>query len=135
MTAPAAADHQEFVAALVEATGAVLEAAEYDDSGDVANLRLSSVRVPRLPPEIGRLVTLRELTIEKGGLAELPSEIGQLRGLVTLALNDNQLTGLPSALWQLRNLRDLSLTRNRVRELPTELGRLTNLRVLALGGN
>jgi len=158
MPAPPAPDDRACVSLLVEATGAVLQAAKYDDRGHIAELSLSGVRVPLLPPEIGQLTTLLELTIREGELAELPPEIsrltalqtlqleknqlnqlprdvGQLKALQTLWLGDNRLTALPPELGQLRNLSSVSLTRNQVRELPAELWQLTNLQTLALGGN
>ena len=116
----------------------------------------------QIPPEIGNLVELRELTIayahingripkEIGKLANLeslevtfthmggsiPAEIGDLTNLKRLVLTDSQFSGsIPAETGKLLNLEVLVLLNNYIisGHIPLELGNLTNLRELVLTG-
>ena len=55
-------------------------------------LDLKGLGLTALPPEIGQLTAVTELSLEGNQLTALPPEIGQLTALTELYLNDNQLT-------------------------------------------
>ncbi len=99
------------------------------------SLDLSRLKLTALPPEIGQLDSLRELSLQGNEFATLPPEIGQLTALTTLDLFSNQLVALPPEIGALRNLRILDLRGNRLAELPTEFGDLTALTTLDLSYN
>ena len=67
-----------------------------------------------IPPELGNLTNIRELSLYDNQLTGIiPLELGNLANLQGLDLNNNQLTGI----------------------IPPELGNLANLRYLGIGGN
>ena len=91
-----------------------------------------------IPPELGNLAKLRELTIRKNRLSgEIPPELGFLANLEVLDLYVNELSGeIPRELGSLTNLRKLDLGHNQLSgEIPPELGNLTNLEDLKIGIN
>ena len=122
---------------------------EADERGHVTGLRLGgwdeSVRdfvgnglVGTLPPELGDLAHLRQLSIEGNELTgRLPAELGQLTELRALFLGSNGLTGpIPATLGDLTNLRGVNLGGNALTgPIPATLVNLTNLEWLALWGN
>ena len=116
----------------------------------------------QIPPEIGKLDGLRELTIdgthingriprEIGKLANLeslevafthmggsiPAEIGNLTNLKRLVLRDSQFSGsIPAEIGKLVNLEVLDLQKNIISgHIPPEIGKLVNLKVLDLQVN
>jgi Leucine-rich repeat (LRR) protein len=68
------------------------------------SLSLEGLGLTELPPEIGQLITLRELVLRNNQLSNLPPEIGQLTILQRLDLYDNQLTNLPPEIGKLTAL-------------------------------
>ena len=113
----------------------------------------------QIPPEIGNLDGLRELTIdwthingriprEIGKLANLeslevafthmggsiPAEIGNLTNLKWLVLTASQFSGsIPAEIGNLVNLEVMDLQNNNISgHIPPEIGKLVNLKVLAL---
>jgi len=98
-------------------------------------LDLSKKGLTTLPPEIGLLLNLLVLKLERNELRTLPPEIGNLTNLTHVHLNDNQLTTLPSGIVQLKNLTRLEIDGNQFTALPREIGELTNLEILSLKGN
>uniref|UniRef100_A0A023F4L8 poly(A)-specific ribonuclease n=1 Tax=Triatoma infestans TaxID=30076 RepID=A0A023F4L8_TRIIF len=78
----------------------------------LTSLYMNDNCLSRLPPDIGRLVNLRQLDVSCNKLRSLPAELGELIYLRELLLNHNQL-----------------------RVLPYELGKLFQLQVLGLNGN
>lgn len=106
--------------------------------GQLINLRELSIyglALNELPPEIGQLINLRELGLYDLTLDELPPEIGQLINLEILRIGSNTLTELPPDIGRLTNLRELYLERNRLTRLPGEIGNLVNLHTLDVVGN
>ena len=116
----------------------------------------------QIPPEIGNLEGLRELTIEWthingripreiGKLANLeslkvafthiggsiPAEIGNLTNLKRLVLGDSQFSGsIPAETGKLVNLEVLDLQKNIISgHIPPEIGKLVNVKVLDLQAN
>jgi internalin A len=127
-------------------------------------LVLSGLGLEVLPPEIGRLKSLKSLDLgievriewTKGEyigigygerediqedvnhynyLSKLPSEIGQLTNLTTLDLSSNRLTTLPGEIWQLNNLKFLDLSHNQLSKLSAKIRNLKKLEKLDLRNN
>ena len=92
-----------------------------------------------IPPEIGDLINLRELSLWGNNLSgEIPSSIGNLNNLEYLWLGEyNNLTGnIPPEIGDLTNLRALDIWGNNLNgTIPPEIGNLTNLEILWLHGN
>ena len=137
---------------------------ETDGRGRVTDLFLDLNNLSgRIPPELGSLTQLRELSIggfsriagvippELGNLANLrflqifstdvsgpiPAELGRLANLESLILWGNDLTGpIPPELGNLARLRELDVNDNQLEgEIPAELGGLANLDRLSLSAN
>ena len=92
-------------------------------------LRLESMGIEVIPPEIGRLgKTLSILTLKRNRkLRELPRELGDCKKLGILTVGSNALTAVPSELGLLTGLAQLNLYDNQLTSLPEELGRLTTM--------
>ena len=87
-----------------------------DDNGRVTRLLLFSRNQlsGELPPELGNLANLQQLSIHANQLSgEIPPELGNLASLTHLSLGGNELSG----------------------EIPPELGNLADLAFLYLNGN
>ena len=113
-----------------------------DCNGGVTSLWLPGNQLTGpIPPELGDLSDLRELTLRDNELTgRIPAELGNLTNLHTLWLGSpgtNQLTGpIPPELGRLTKLELLSLTGNQLTgQIPGWLGDLTRLQRLHLGGN
>jgi internalin A len=100
-----------------------------------SSLDLTNLNLTHVPPEIGRLVTLKQVYLRFNKLTTLPQEIAKLANLSQLFISNNQLTALPRELAQLVNLSLLHLGDNRLTALPKEFAQLVNLEVLILEGN
>jgi hypothetical protein len=98
-------------------------------------LSLGSNQLSELPAEIGNLVNLHRLDVQANRLTSLPLEIGNLTSLIVLDLAGNELASLLPEIGNLQNLETLWLQLNRLRDLPAEIGKLGNLRRLGLGMN
>lgn len=98
-------------------------------------LNLSGLGLACLPPEIGKLGSLRELALRNNKLTSLPSEIGRLTALEVLDLSNNMLTSVPVEIVRLKSLRTLALDSNRLTTLPQEMGKLLNLQSVSLSRN
>ncbi len=91
-----------------------------------------------IPPALGRLSGLRELSLESNELTGvIPPELGGLSGLGYLYLHENLLTGsIPPELGDILGLMDLRLGSNYLTGgIPGELGDLVKLRNLFLDDN
>lgn len=101
-------------------------------SGAVA-LDLSNIYpLHSIPPEIGQLTHLKQLTITYSPIEGLPSEIGQLINLQHLDLSNSPITSLPPDIGQLVNLQFLDLNGSSLIHLPPEIGQLQHLKKLTL---
>ena len=111
----------------------------FNNQGCVDKLLLSNKNLNGvIPPELGNLTNLRELSLIINQLnGNIPFELGNLMSLQKLSLGNNQLNGsIPSGLENLVNLQDLSLPYNQLNgSIPSELGNLINLEKLTLGNN
>ncbi len=123
---------------------------ETDAYGQVVRLKLGGAYVDgqymsqsqglagELPPELGGLTQLVELTIAGNDLTgSIPPELGDLSNLERLDLGWNELSGvIPPELGGLPNLERLELGVNQLSgAIPPELGGLSNLTRLDLGWN
>lgn len=99
------------------------------------SLDLMGLGLTELPPEIGQLSSLQDLSLGWNRLMTLPPQIGQLSNLQSLRLSYNQLTTLPPEIGQLTNLHGLNLNHNQIITLPLEIGQLSNLQLLNLSNN
>ncbi len=110
-----------------------------DQSGRVTRIRFRSNSTGlkgRIPPVLGELSKLRELTIWEGGLrGEIPEELGNLGSLEALHLGDGLSGKLPATLGKLASLKSLSVHGDITGNLPPEFGELASLEVLDLNGN
>ena len=89
----------------------------------------------QVPPEIGNLGALRELTIELTHIhGRIPREIGRLENLESLEVIYTLIGGnIPAEMGELANLESLVLQNNLLTgRIPPEIGNLRNLRVLDL---
>ena len=92
----------------------------------------------QIPPEIGNLAELRELTIEAAHInGRIPPEIGRLTNLESLELSFTHMGGrIPAEIGKLTNLKRLVLHGSQFSgSIPSEIGKLTNLTHLDLGDN
>ena len=121
-----------------------------DASGRVARLNLngnvdrgvshivSHGLTGRMPPELGNLTALQELSLRFNGLfGAIPGELGNLTGLEHLYLDYNDLTGaIPRELGKLTKLVDLYLGQNELSgPIPVEFAELQRLRNVFLPGS
>ena len=90
-----------------------------------------------IPPELGRLTTLRNLNLWNVQLSgRIPPELGGMTSLERLNLFTNDLTGpVPPDLGNLANLVHMNLGRNRLTRIPRELTNLPRLENLFLHNN
>ena len=112
-----------------------------DANGRVVEMQLAFNGLSgRIPPDIGRLTSLKVLSIVYDDGLEgsvIPPEIGQLHNLTWLTLNGNGFSGpIPAELAQLSSLDLLGLTQNALTgEIPPELGDLPHLGQIYLSDN
>jgi Leucine-rich repeat (LRR) protein len=95
-------------------SGNPLETFEVADAS-LCELRAEKCQLRELPPSIGELPLLRELSLRDNALSQLPPELGRLAHLEALDLRGNQLDELPAELLNLPRLRKLDLRWNPMR--------------------
>lgn len=103
-----------------------------NSKGRIIELNLNKNVLYVLPPEIGRLTSLKKLSAEANFLNELPIEIWNLINLRHLNLSSNQLTSIPEEIKNLINLKYLNLNFNRLVTIPQEINLLTALEEIGL---
>lgn len=86
-----------------------------------------------LPAELFDFPRLRVLTITGSYLRDLPPAIGRLTSLTELSFNETTFPVLPDTIGELQNLEFLNLSGNpALQNLPDSLGKLTKLKTLML---
>ncbi len=118
-----------------EAREIILDAVRRMEAGEKVTDLGSDLRnkgLVALPPEIGHLRSLMELTLGGNRLTTLPPEIRHLTALEVLDLGANSFTTLPAEICHLTSLRRLYLSFNPLAGLPAEIGNLAGLRVISL---
>jgi Leucine-rich repeat (LRR) protein len=104
-------------------------------TGRVSYLRIDSYHPQTVPPAIGKLSSLKQLSLEATNIETLPSEVGNLVHLVDLNLvGCTSLRTLPEELGNCSSsLERISLPNSHLlRELPSSIGKLKKLRVLSI---
>ena len=91
-------------------------------------------QVAALNEAMGRMAGLEKLIIDKNQMGEILS-IGKMQSLKTLSISGNKLATLPEDLCQLRSLKKLAVHGNRLYELHTSIGLLTSLETLDVRAN
>ncbi|KAK1553240.1 hypothetical protein Q3G72_031426 [Acer saccharum] len=88
----------------------------------------------RLPDCIGKLSSLKELSLDSSALEELPYSIGSLAELEKLNLmRCKSLTAIPDSIGNLKSLEELLFDSSSINELPASVGSLFRLKYLSLG--
>ncbi|KAI9170318.1 hypothetical protein LWI28_026085 [Acer negundo] len=88
----------------------------------------------RLPDCIGKLSSLKELSLDSSALEELPYSIGLLAELEKLNLmRCKSLTAIPDSIGNLKSLEELLFDSSSIKELPASVGSLFRLKNLSLG--
>jgi hypothetical protein len=103
--------------------------------GRIVTLSIVNRRLTVIPPEIGNLTALEELTLRNNSLTSLPDEIGNLTNLTFICVGSNDITGLPESFGNLTGLETLHLNNNELTTLPDSMVNLTNLTDLRLQYN
>ena len=101
----------------------------------LTKLDLGQNALSEIPPEIGRLTSLRVLNLVGNALDRLPNEICALEKLEILGLKSNKLSSLPECIGNLGAMRALFITDNSITELPKSIGDLHHLKKLQAGSN
>ncbi len=100
---------------------------------------LSTLRIDgqlNIPPTIGHLKNLEELTLDRNGILTLPEEIGRLTHLKSISLLGNRkLKSPPRSLGNLQNLEFLNVISNELKDLPLELLKAKKLKTIVAGDN
>ena len=82
------------------------------------SLYLSNMGLSALPPEVGQLAALEDLTVYVNHLSTLPPEVGELFALESLRVGRNLLSTLPTQLGMLTALKVLVVDNNLIGRLP-----------------
>lgn len=106
-----------------------------DTNGNIVELYIAANNLTSIPPEIGKLTALQNLSMTFNNLIEVPQELGQLTNLKRLSIANNKLTSIPPEIGKLHNLEELNLWENNLVSLPLEIYGLSNLKNLALMNN
>ena len=85
--------------------------------------------------DIGKLLSLKTLSLAQNKLTSIPEDIRRIRGLKVLMLSGNQLRELTAAVGELEHLERLELRSNQLRYLPHTISRLRNLKQLDASEN
>ncbi|CAN1296654.1 Plant intracellular Ras-group-related LRR protein 7 [Linum perenne] len=102
----------------------------------VANLLiLADNLIQRLPVNLGKLQSLKVVTLDGNQLSLLPDELGQLVRLERLSITGNLLTSLPATIGSLRNLSLLNVSNNKLKTLPESIGSCFSLEELEANEN
>ena len=89
--------------------------------------RLLQKNPAALSPQIGRLTTLREISLTAGRLTDLPLSMERLTNLEALLISDNPFVTLPPVVCRIISLRRIEANKCRLTSLPDNIGDLVNL--------
>jgi len=82
-------------------------------------LRIKETPLDSLPDEIGRILSLYHLVLQRNNLVYIPDSFGNLTHLKHLDISGNKLSSLPESIINLTNLEFLTLIHNRLKSVPT----------------
>jgi len=102
---------------------------------EITGLSLFKTGLSKIPRDILRIKSLKNLALRRNELTVLPKEIGFLSNLESLDLRINQIETLPHAIGLLVNLKNLNLSSNSLKEIPESIGDLVMLKNLNLSNN
>ncbi|XP_073697319.1 volume-regulated anion channel subunit LRRC8A [Garra rufa] len=102
---------------------------------NLERLYLNRNKIEKIPHQLFFCRKLRFLDLSHNNLTDIPSEIGILQNLQYLAVTANRIEALPPELFQCKKLRTLNLGNNCLQSLPSRFGELTSLTQLELRGN
>ncbi|KAF7665559.1 hypothetical protein LDENG_00137950 [Lucifuga dentata] len=88
-----------------------------------------------IPIQIGKLVNLEKLYLNRNHIGSIPSQLRDCHKLRFLDLSYNNLTHIPTVIGFLQNLQYLAVTDNKIKALPSELFQCKKLHTLNLGNN
>ncbi|XP_037536156.1 volume-regulated anion channel subunit LRRC8A [Nematolebias whitei] len=98
-------------------------------------LKLWYNQIAYIPIQIGTLINLEKLYLNRNKIEKIPSQLFYCRKMRVLDLSHNNLTSIPTDIGFLQNLQYLAVTANRIETLPNELFQCKKLRTLNLGNN
>lgn len=102
---------------------------------DLQTLALNGNALMRLPPSIGRLLSLNRLFLHENCLLTLPEEIGDCSELTTLRIEYNELRILPKSLARCKFLLVIVAHNNRLTQFPEFVSSMPQLLRLSLEFN
>jgi hypothetical protein len=88
-----------------------------------------------IPPEIGQLVELQNLSVWACNMSSLPEEVAFLSQLRALNLSSNPLNKFPMGITKIVSLTNLTLTNCGLKTIPAQMADLANLEELVLSKN
>ena len=94
--------------------------------------KISWGEIEKIPESIGKLTSLRRLSLYSTQIRELPESIENLTSLLSLYLSHTQIRELPESIGKLTSLQSLNLESTQISALPESIGNLTSLRSLYL---
>ncbi|KAF2076490.1 hypothetical protein CYY_002230 [Polysphondylium violaceum] len=101
---------------------------------NLSNIILDRNSISILPEEIGKLTSLKYLSIRNNSIDAIPNSFTNLFQLVTLDLSNNRIKFLPNNFEQLLSLRMCWLTNNSITMLPS-MKKLVNLTIFDVASN
>ena len=101
----------------------------------VLRLNLSRKKLRTIPPELGDLTDLKELTLDRTKINGLPMALEKLQHLEYFSANGNKMTDFPEVILSWYDLEYLSLGNNLIDSIPLNIDRLGKLRTLNLWSN
>lgn len=104
------------------------------EGGRITGLLLNGPDFVSLPPEIGKLTSLRRLSMHGCRITVLPAILATLPLLDTLDITDSPLSSLPDWMGSMTGLRLLRLVQNELTTLPASVAALPTLQ-LEVSGN
>jgi len=104
-------------------------------NGQVIKLRLSNLKLKKLPEIITQFKSLEILDISVNSLETLPNWIGGFKKLKELNIDNNNLKKLPQSIGDLSSLEKLTAFDNEIIKIPDSIGNLSSLKVLDLRSN
>ena len=110
------------------------------ENGQVVSLNLNNKDISQdgiaeLPPDIGKLAALRELSCTENSIESLPAEIGNCTSLQKINVGSNRIVGIPPEIGNLKKLTHLDVRHNAITKIPPEIKGCTSLTHLWLWGN
>lgn len=121
-------------------SGITVEDVAVIEDGQVVSLNLNNKDISKdgisvLPPDIGKLASLREFSCTDNVIETLPAEIGSCVSLQKINCSSNRIAAIPPEIGNLTNLTHLDVRHNSISVVPAEIKNCINLQYLWLWGN